>query len=329
MVLASMGCPGDCTRRRCRHLFGTKTIGWKDFSDAVQLFVEVESATHRLSEVLRMDPKFYHIPGWFEYVSALGASLLVDATGTLFRTDSRMTKAKRRQPLLSLEYLVSRLSVFEATQAPDTIYALLAIAKDSAPYAVVKEMSAPQAVPGTAQLISWATRHQQAKRYRVDYSQPFVEVCKDFISFAIQQAHRNDPTRALDIMCRPWAPDLTTRRKTYRDHTRPEDEEIMPSWIPKLSGAAYSMHEHPNGEVRMGRINADPLVGLPNPMPKNYSAAETTQIREVRFKKRHAYYSMYVSGFILDEVGTVEVASQRGNIPDTWVEAGGWSDIGK
>jgi len=96
---------------------GTKTIPWKDFADAVQLFVEVETATHRLSEVMRKDPTFYHVPGWFEYVSALGATLLVDATGTLFR----VSRNKKRQPLLILEYLVSNLSVFTATESRDTV----------------------------------------------------------------------------------------------------------------------------------------------------------------------------------------------------------------
>jgi len=309
---------------------GTKTISWKDFADAVQLFVEVESATHRLSEVMRMDPNSYHIPGWFEYVSALGASLLVEATGTLFRV-SKPSKEKSRQPLLSLEYLVSRLSVFEATQPPDTIYALLAIAKDTAPFAVItEENQESHAVPGGAQLISWATQHQQAKRYRVDYSQPYVEICRDFMNFSIRQANITDPPRALDILCRPWAPHPKSTKPFYGKTTFPfhdDNDEVMPSWIPQLSGAAHSMYKHPNGEFKMGRTNADPLVGLPIPAPKNYSAAETTRLRQLRFKKRDKYYSMYVSGFILDKVGKVEVHSQSGNIPDEWVEAVGWLNI--
>ena len=60
---------------------GEDRINWSKFAIAVELFVEVETATHRLSEVMKKDPRFYHVPGWFEYVSALGASLLVDATG--------------------------------------------------------------------------------------------------------------------------------------------------------------------------------------------------------------------------------------------------------
>lgn len=61
---------------------GKDTIPWKDFADAMQLFVEVETATHRLSQLMK---KIRNVPGWFEYVLALGANLLLDATGTLFR----------------------------------------------------------------------------------------------------------------------------------------------------------------------------------------------------------------------------------------------------
>ena len=64
---------------------GPDSISWNDFAVAVELFVEVESATHRLSEIMQKDEKFRHVPGWFEYISELGASLLVQATGKVFR----------------------------------------------------------------------------------------------------------------------------------------------------------------------------------------------------------------------------------------------------
>jgi len=35
---------------------GSDKISWKKFAVAVELFVEVETATHRLSEVMKMDP---------------------------------------------------------------------------------------------------------------------------------------------------------------------------------------------------------------------------------------------------------------------------------
>ena len=78
-------------------------------------------ATRRLSEVMKKDPQFYHIPDFFGDARSLGATLLVEATSNL----SRKTKDGKRELLLSLEYLVSSLSVFNATESRDTILACL------------------------------------------------------------------------------------------------------------------------------------------------------------------------------------------------------------
>ena len=47
-------------------------------------------------------------------------------------------------------------------------------------------------------------------------------------------------------------------------------------------------------------------------------------LARLRFRKREGYYSMGVSGFILDKVKKVEMASQSGNIPLKWFELSGW-----
>ena len=105
---------------------------WSDIADAVQLFIEVETASREVSEVTKPDPKFYRVPNWFDYDSALGASHLVETTTSLFR----ITKRRIRQPVPSLEYLVSKLSTFECSELRDTISALVSIARDTNPIAV-------------------------------------------------------------------------------------------------------------------------------------------------------------------------------------------------
>ena len=64
---------------------GHDEISWQKFAFAVEFFVKVETATHRLFEVMDKDLQYQYIPGWFEYVSVLGTSLLVDTTERLFR----------------------------------------------------------------------------------------------------------------------------------------------------------------------------------------------------------------------------------------------------
>jgi hypothetical protein len=328
---------------------GREQVSWQDFADAVSLFVEVESATHRLSDVMRRDQLFDNIPDFFGDVSSLGAALLVDATSNLFRN----SQAGKREPLSTLEYLVSRLSVFESTQPRDTIYALLAISQDTTPKSAEQDGPPTIAAHAVKNMSSRAANKIKAlghnfntQPYNVDYKLPVLDVYKEFVDFAIQ---KSDKSRALDIMCRPWAPVV---KKSHDDpyflsnpagltkQALEDDEEIpLPSWIPSLSSAAFEMEEHPRLGLRMERQTADPLVGLPGPgQRRNYSAAGTTSVEnkgKMRFKKWDslkkpgAYYpdySLFVKGFILDEVATVEQIASNGNIPFQWLRPGGWTD---
>jgi hypothetical protein len=143
---------------------GADKISWAKFSAEVGLFVEFESSMHRVSDVIRRNPRYNHVPGWFDHVPEMGASILTDATGHFFRTHdvelmyeewssqaesdkesdnqsivplgtmvADQDQAVRRQRLLSLEYLVSTLTVFDTSIPHDSIYALLSLARDTEP----------------------------------------------------------------------------------------------------------------------------------------------------------------------------------------------------
>jgi hypothetical protein len=278
---------------------GPDTMPWKEFAVAVELFVEVESATHRLSEVMQKDVQFKHVPGWFEYVSQLGASLLVQATGKVFRSygtpmdkhevndesaDEEMTdekKAKKekkakeaakkekhkqreeslndiqtidpldRRSLLSLEFLVTTMFIFKASECRDSVYSMLAIARDAAPFAkdvaqLITEdsfvdeegqSSAPDessdAEPASSAndvsfQLSLFEGFLAEKPFLVDYARPYSDVCRDFIEFCIQRKSSQDPVQALDILCRPWALDpprgKSIRLKTNKQSTAGQDK---------------------------------------------------------------------------------------------------------
>lgn len=483
---------------------GNDKIPWTNFAVAVELFVEVETATHRLSEVMRKDEKFGHVPQWFEHVSELGASVLVQATGKVFRrngnqatdleedtdtrTQSRARKLARKglkrsetrrlegpsrpsalvpqRPLLSLEYLVSSLSVFQATQPRDAVYSLLAISRDTAPFAEIHTKS--QEGSEESIIMSTVSSFLERKPFRVDYSRAYSDVCKDFISFCIQISGRSDPTRALDILCRPWAPEPEvtaggvvhrkptlykflpegphgrerlfpvgrSRRQAFRfyakyhsidincqiedpehrngapmlrepdtrsmadywrdceedwvnnfkdrvlsfesdvkpflprkreppkkaeewgeqedsdvseqnesdeegeghedENQNEQDKDIsLPSWISRISGASFALYRHPGMHKlgRIGRMNADPLVGLPQDGHKNYSAAQNTKVdfdsdRRLRFRKRPMsdHCSLFTEGFILTKIDTVAEPARLGAIPETWTKVAGWDD---
>jgi hypothetical protein len=308
--------------RRALIYCGRDKLSWSKFAVAVELFVEVETATHRLSEVMRQDKKTNFVPLLFEYVGELGASLLVDATGKLYpdyrveeqdeeddfplkieqtadgdelsdtedldveqRAISKPDEKTQQTPLLSLEYLVSSLAVFDVTVPHDTIYAMLAISKDTTPKAQISTHKTPNQAHETLEMF------MQRKHYNVDYKLPYVDVCKDFIKFCITQSLTSDKSRALDVICRPWATEEKTlkaidaaqsrsreikkreirkkkrdeeaRRRRHKgknssklqrpiEHENSEEsdaEELqyvsLPSWIPQLSNASHGMFSQP------------------------------------------------------------------------------------
>lgn len=167
---------------------GRRTISWRTFSDAVSLFVEVETATHRLSDVMKESALSNCTPDFFNHIADLSATLLIDTTNTFFR---RLSNGKK-DSILSLEYLVSKLSRFDTTHPSDAVYSLLAIAKNTNPSAATGRKQNPLTLPELSALASNIS------------SKPFyVDTCKDFVEFSIRQS---EASRALDILCGPWAP---------------------------------------------------------------------------------------------------------------------------
>jgi hypothetical protein len=331
---------------------GPECLSWRNFAVAVELFVEVETATHRLSEVMQKDERFYHVPGWFEYVSELGASLLISATGKVFRRSQHNINAEyegtdgeyaANRRLQSLEFLVSSLFTFEASVPHDVIYSLLAIARDTAPYAeeIIMDSDSGSLIKNFGTLL-------ERKPYVVDYSRPFPDVCKEFVIFCIAQAKKSDPSRALDILCRPWAPSLklrdlkdtpsATSSATSNNNTSGVNEAVkdlpLPSWIGRIDDAPYALFRNPGiMEVRkMGRKNADPLVGLSEDGHKNYSTSQgrMDDLTSLRFvtRPKAGYYSLFAKGFVLAKIIKVGPPSQNGAIPRAWFESdlGGWKE---
>jgi hypothetical protein len=107
----------------------------------------------------------------------------------------------------------------------------------------------------------------------------------------------------------------------------------LPTWVSQLSGAPFALYAHAGiNTLKMGRKNADSLVGMPNVLQRNYAAAETRgcDLKSLRFRKRiahHMHFSMYVEGFVLDTVEDVFPASQGGAIPREWVDAVNWKNV--
>jgi hypothetical protein len=201
---------------------GPDELDWRDLAIAVELFVEVETVTHRLSELLRNDAKSRVAPNWFEHISELGASLLVNATARIFReyqSGDESVKSPKRRSLLSLEYLVTSMSIFGCGRPHDSVYALIAIARDASPNPPTSvKQKRRQALIGKV----FGDQLEQ-KPYLLDYNSPYPEVCKEFVQFCIERCAKRDPLQALDVLCRPWANDWQPG-----DFTMDGDQKIHP-----------------------------------------------------------------------------------------------------
>lgn len=93
---------------------GDDNIAWSDFTRAIEYLREIEKATRGLHEV--SDARDFQIPGWFEHVSALGASLLVDAAGKVLH-DSKSHTAISKDSDLDADSIDSSESEFEVDGA--------------------------------------------------------------------------------------------------------------------------------------------------------------------------------------------------------------------
>ncbi|KAF2117042.1 heterokaryon incompatibility protein-domain-containing protein [Lophiotrema nucula] len=326
---------------------GQDTISWRKFSGAVELFIEAEMAMKSLSDVMERETQYSKFPSSFAMVSTLGASLLVDATNHLFRdhdsshqsqsesdSDEGDHCSKRapkmglvtspwRQPLLSLEYLVSTLTLFDTSVPHDSFYALLSIARETATRSPLQS-----GLIGSGLSID-------TQRYNIDYQAPYVDACRDFIQFILKDALKRDRShrsRALDIICRPWAISEVTlsamrtkgamenakkERRQEREKRRHASslqrsrsrssesahqggapkhepasflkyEDLLPSWVPQLSKAPYGMFMRAGQTFGALRKNADPLVGLTSSRGQVYSAAGSKDIdpTSLKFRKR-------------------------------------------
>jgi hypothetical protein len=235
---------------------GPDSIKWRDLAIAVELFVEVETATHRLSELMKKDERFALVPYWFEHISELGASLLVNATARIFRDYQRgqdglltgLGRVAARRSLLSLEYLVTSLSIFDCGRPHDSIYALVAIARDAAP-------QPPTSITERTKegiITSVFADQLEQKPYPLDYNSPYADVCKEFIQFCIGRAAKADSLQALDILCRPWA-------KEWRPEHQRIDDKNKSSKTPSAESGPQKqiMIKHEGEWFRMNKLIND------------------------------------------------------------------------
>lgn len=180
---------------------GKLTSCWSEFQTAISIFCRhIDYLKPKLIAYFQTTQprRRWDDKSVFE-VDQLGAKLLVDMTATLFRERSNGSL----ESTIGLETLVCTLSVFDTSDARDTINALRNISKElNRPDSIVA-----QGVPSP------------------DYKKSLFEVYRDFVEWAIQTSG------SLDILCRFWA---------LRDKTTSQATDL-PSWLQLAEDSAWGV----------------------------------------------------------------------------------------
>lgn len=210
-----------------------EVLHWDDFADAVSLLTEkIDIIRGKFTDEI------------FEDVEATSACILVH---TLTNVCRKSDKGKILAKLSDLETLVSTLLGFQASFPRDTIYSILALARD-APKAnepweelhfdqlnrnhqvarLIQEMK----FKGKGKEKEKAEKQpKQTERRKIGLTANYKSSTRDlFIAFVTRSICHSE---SLDIICRHWAPPV--REKQYGQEVQ------MPSWISGMSKAEYGL----------------------------------------------------------------------------------------
>ena len=226
---------------------GDSFVNWDDFVVAVEFFSE------RFDTIAAL----YNDSALFkEKVLALG-DLKASAAFKMVTVTNGKGKAREK----TLEALVSELTMFEAGDPRDSVYAVMALAWDveEGPSRQMRDLRAEAALRPSL---------------RVDYQKNTLQVFTDFIAFCV---HRSN---SLDIICRKWAPNRRIKRMRVADRPRyrggrlPLEEVYIPSWIGLLKDSAFGL---PNVGPP-SRVAGNSLVDSSLRRPYNASGGKRAEV---------------------------------------------------
>lgn len=106
---------------------GDKWVTWDDFANAMSLFASLKEEIRKL---FKSRPEFHHNPDQLGDIMESGANKLVQAKSAIFRTKHNKQISEH---LLSLEGLISILTVFDVEDPMDLVYSILWLSRDARP----------------------------------------------------------------------------------------------------------------------------------------------------------------------------------------------------
>jgi hypothetical protein len=194
--------------------FGKKKNRWENFIVALSRIMDLLEEPSLINEIEGLRDQ---AP---ETLGAYGANILKTLYTELLEKDPH----GRLKPRQTLDYLVSRLTAFDAGDPRDIVYAVRSLAHEPRDH----QLSPP------------------------DYKSSVLDVFADFIEYSILL------TGQLDIICRPWAPASAWVKINLSKHEQRRVDSALPSWIRQLDTAQFGTPE----EIFAGRIHGECLAGI-------------------------------------------------------------------
>jgi hypothetical protein len=217
---------------------------------------------------------------------------------------SRDTRLGDRRP--SLETLLYEYRSSHCTDPRDRIYAILGLfsrewKSDELPKHPASMIFAEAPFFDTPNSTDTGPERLELTLFFVDYRKEIWRIFIEVIELVVKQSD------SIDIICRPWAPDLPG----------------LPSWISTLAKDSSKMAK----SGLYTRVNADALVGAPDPVGTSYNACRKAQIVPKRFGQIFDINVLAVQGFELCRIFDVTSVAIEGIVPADWLALGRWENL--
>ena len=309
--------------------YGKDVLPWETMAGAVYVFRY--KASDLLQLFLHNNDRADSLLDFLADFKYQGVNEFVDLRDDM---QGKLSDPLRTNTATALDELVTRTALLKTSEIHDAVYSMIFllserrslssdVARQSPVLAASQSktlfgVSAEKTFPGssaevpleTTQFSSGAPQLFSPSAFRkdqplVDYSLSERDVCSNFVGYTILS------TRQLDIICRPWAPELTR----------------LPSWVRPISDHAF-MVLHDNS---YSRVNADCLAVSTSTHKTMYSACGKGVLLDkdqvsVPFSEKS---SLIVPGFELGNVDMIARCASNGILPREWRKIGGRIDRGK
>ena len=306
--------------------YGKDVLPWKVMAGAVYVL------RYRALDLLQLFlHKGQHAESFLDFLADFRYQGVNESVDLRHDMQSELSVPLLVESRIRLDHLVTRTALLNAGVLHDAVYSMIFLVserrlstrrvKEQAPVLAASQPEPPLGLPAkitwlsslaVAPLESTQSSSPKPRLYdpsafrrglpQVDYSLSPREVCSDFVGYTIRSTHQ------LDIICRPWAPEVPD----------------LPSWVRPRSEHAFKVLD----DNRYCRVNADGLSVLNSTYQNVYNACGKDVLDEEDDADSPitAKSALTVEGFELGMVDVIAPPAINGILPKEWRNMDGLSN---